>query len=71
MVDVILHFRRTYREKVSLFRVIRLLFENYGYTVNTPEEQKYYVQVYQRAVAIMDQEWLDAGKTREELDQEK
>lgn len=39
--------------------------------MNTSEEQKHYERVYQQAVAIMEQEWLDAGKTREELNQEK
>ena len=39
--------------------------------MNTPEQQAKFDQAYQRAMDIIDQEWLAAGKTREELDQEK
>lgn len=39
--------------------------------MNTPEQQVISEQAYQRAMDIIDQEWLAAGKTREELDREK
>ena len=39
--------------------------------MNTPEQEAKSEKAYQRAMAIIDQSWLDAGMTREELDQEK
>lgn len=38
--------------------------------MNTPEEQARFDQAYQRARQIIRQEWIEAGKTEAELDQE-
>ena len=38
--------------------------------MNTPEEQARFDQAYQQARQIIRQEWIEAGKTEAELDQE-
>lgn len=39
--------------------------------MNSSDAQARYNTAYRQAVSIMDQEWLAAGKTRQELSQEK
>ncbi len=39
--------------------------------MNTPKKQAQYDRAYQSAMKLIDQEWNAAGKTQEELDQEK
>lgn len=38
--------------------------------MNTPEQEAKSQRAYQHAMEIIRQEWLDAGKTEEELEQE-
>jgi hypothetical protein len=39
--------------------------------MNTKSREEKYKQAYQKAMDIIDKEWLEAGKTQEELDQER